>query len=473
MAEQPKPALVPLPPEAAPKKKAPAFTLVTNETGAIRRVPTSSVKPRTAIASLAIPPPKLPEPPAPVIEEEIVLNEPEPAKPVVVEEIVLNEPEKKAAPGPVAPVRKPRKQKKTPDWMTLDPSEKIRAFYEYRAKYPSFFTYTAEGNLQVKPENPLGIPASTIPLRAFSALTLEEREELDQKQKEEQQDVEERYVQKMRELRTLYSAYESAPSDPSVAKEIVKVNEQMRELSVLRNKALYPERWVSVVANPEVRVIRLEMSAEQRKLGYDAYLLKRFGLSRDDAEGHYREHGASEGSGQEGGGTVVLFLTTPEDPTTGVFHPATEREFVFNKTRYASPYQAYHVERFKEVEDDPLVEKLLGTRSAKTIRQLITGYPKPIPPSPKLWEEIYEALLTQHKDLGDKLKATGSARFHMMDKLIGDPAVATALVAVRTKLKEHDEQAPTGGDEVLQSVITKDEQQKAKVGAIIQNVRRG
>ena len=60
-----------------------------------------------------------------------------------------------------------------------------------------------------------------------------------------------------------------------------------------------------------------------------------------------------------------------------------------------------------------------------------------------------------------------------MDKLIGDPALSNALVSVRTKLKERDEQAPVGGDEVLQSVITKDEQQKAKVGAIIQNFRRG
>lgn len=463
MAEQPKAALDPLPPVAAQKKKAPAFTLVTNETGAMRRVPTSSVKPRSAIASLAIPAP------APVLDE-LVFDNAEPAKEV--------EETEEPAPGPVPPPapkqgRKSRQAKKTTNWTSLDVSEKIKAFYGYRAKYPSFFSYTTEGNLEIKPDNPYGIPAGVIPLRAFSSLTAEEREELDQKQKEEQNDSEERYVQKMKELRTVYSAYQAVPTDPVMAKEVVKLNEQLRELSVLRNKALYPERWISSVNNPEVRVIRLDLSTEERKLGYDAYLFKRFSVSRDDAEGRYREHGAGDIAGQQGGETVVLFLTGPDHPTTGLFHPATEREFVFNKTRYASPYQAYQVERFKKVGDDPLVERLLGTRSVKTIQQLIAGYPKPMPPSPELWEEIYEALFTQHKDLGDKLKATGSARFHMMDNVIKDPGVSTALVTVRTKLKEHDEQAPTGGDEVLQSVITKDEQQKAKVGAIIQNFRRG
>jgi hypothetical protein len=476
MAEQLLKGLLPLPPEAPQKKKAPTYTLVMNESGAMKRVPTSTLAPRTAITSLAVAPPKAIDSPAKEVEEELGFEEEEekekPPAPVL-EELVLNEPDK-APPAPKAKsVRNPRNPKKAPNWSTIDPSEKIKVFYTYRAKYPTFFGYTAEGNLEVKPNNPYGIPAGTITLRAFSGLTMEELEELEQAQKEEQADVEEKYVQKMKELRTFYSAYKAAPSDPSLAKEVVKLNEQMRELSVLRNKALYPERWISDVSNPEVRRILLAQTHEERKLGSDAYVFKRFSLSREDAEGRYRDHGAGEGLGQEGGGTVVLFLTDPENPTTGVFHPATEREFVFNKTRYASPYQAYQVEQFKALGDEPLVEKLLGTRSAKTIRQLISGYPKPVPPSPSLWEEIYEALLTQHKDLGDRVKATGSARFHMMDKLIGDPSVANALVSVRTKLKEHDDQAPTGGDEVDQSVITKDEQQKAKVGAIIRNVRRG
>jgi hypothetical protein len=91
----------------------------------------------------------------------------------------------------------------------------------------------------------------------------------------------------------------------------------------------------------------------------------------------------------------------------------------------------------------------------------------------KLWEEILEAFYTQFKDAADRLKSTGSARFHNMDKLIGSPEYTNALANVRTKLKEMDSDAAPVADSVKQSVITEEEQKKAKVGAIINNFRRG
>jgi hypothetical protein len=60
----------------------------------------------------------------------------------------------------------------------------------------------------------------------------------------------------------------------------------------------------------------------------------------------------------------------------------------------------------------------------------------------------------------------------MMDKVIGTPEYAVALANVRTKLKEHENDAPANVDTVKQSVITKEQQQKDKVGAIINNFRR-
>jgi hypothetical protein len=83
-----------------------------------------------------------------------------------------------------------------------------------------------------------------------------------------------------------------------------------------------------------------------------------------------------------------------------------------------------------------------------------------------------EAYYSQIKDASDKLKATGSARFHMMDKIIGSPDYAVALANVRTKLKERESDAPANIDAIKQSVITESEQKKAKVGAIINNFRR-
>jgi hypothetical protein len=236
---------------------------------------------------------------------------------------------------------------------------------------------------------------------------------------------------------------------------------------------MYPEQWTKVIINPQTKSILLEETHEERKLGYDAFLFKRWYLKKEDAEGHYRDHGEAEREGMAGGGTMVLFLTSPDDEATGCFHPATEREFIHNETKYVSPYQAFQTERFKEMENEGMVKKLLGTRSAKTIRELVSKEPKEAANPQKLWEEILETFYTQFKDAAEKLKSTGSARFHNMDKLLGSVEYANALSNVRTKLKERENDAPSSAGVAKMSVISKDQQQKDKVGAIINNFRRG
>jgi hypothetical protein len=474
---------------APAKKKAPAYELVTDESGVMRKV---AVKPGAAAAAA---PATAPRPPVPVVvaeEEELVFgNEGEltgeareaaiqaARRPITIsdeEELVFdNEGEVVEAPPKEAPKAAgppPRKTKKTvTDFSKADEFEKVKAFYRLRAKNSRFYGYTAEGNLEIKPENPAGFPATVLTMRAFSALKPEELEEIESKQRELQASVETEYVAKMKELREAYDAFSGDRKSTEFANQIVRLNEELRGISVRRNKILYPERWIDSVDNPEIRSILLNMTHEQRKLGYDAFLFKRYALSRQDAEGHYRAHGEAGGAAV-GGGTTVLFITAADDPKTGHFHPIYETEFVYNETKYASPYQAFETERFKELEDEQMVKKLLGTRSARTIQQLVSQDPRPPKNSEVLWTDILEELYAQNKSMADKLKQTGSARFHMMDKQFGNPLYANALVTVRTKLKERDDDAPSGGDIVKQSVITEEEQQKAKVGAIINNFRR-
>jgi hypothetical protein len=286
----------------------------------------------------------------------------------------------------------------------------------------------------------------------------------------------------MKELHAAYEEYETYAQTSTEfgrasllesAKKIVGLNEALREISVTRNKALYPERWTKEIGSIDTSDILLNQPNEKRKLGYPVYLFKRFDLSVNDAVGHYRQHGESAPGSMEGGGaTVVLFITNPEDQKTGHFHPTAEREFVYNETKYASPYQAYETERFKEFDDETMVNRLLHTRSAKTIKNLISGEQRQPSFPLKLWEEILEALYTQFKDATEKLKETGSARFHMMDKLFGTPEYAMALANVRTKLKEKDQDSAPITDVVKKSVISEGEQKKEKVGAIINTFRR-
>jgi hypothetical protein len=468
---------------ASAKKKAAAYELVTDESGVMRRVAVKPAAPGAAAAAAAAT--------AIAEEEELVFDNTgeltgeakETAlqaarKPIKIsdeEELVFEnegaaveetKPKSKAA-GP--PSRKPKKA--VADFSSADDVEKMKAFYRLRAKNSRFYGYTAEGNLEIKPDNPAKFPATVITLRAFSALKPEELEEIETKQRDLQAAVETEYVAKMKELRAAYDVFSGDRRSTEFATQIVRLNEELRGISVRRNKILYPERWIDDVSNPEIRSILLQQTHEERKLGYDAFLFKRYALSRQDAEGHYRAHGEA-GNAMLGGGTTVLFLTAADDPKTGQFHPIYETEFVYNETKYASPYQAYETERFKELEDEQMVKKLLGTRSARTIQQLVAQDPRPPKNPESLWTEILEDLYTQNKAMADKLKETGSARFHMMDKQYGTPLYANALVTVRTKLKEREDDAPSGGDVVKQSVISEMEQEKAKVGAIINNFRR-
>jgi hypothetical protein len=508
-------------PKTGAKKPAQKFEVVFDESGAMRRVPVSvqqapppSLLPlaanRPAIVSQALAAaaatakPKSPD--LQEVEEELVFgNEPEPltgearakalaelapAKPEEEELVFNNEGEvtgeartqalalaeakrlEELEAAKKAAAKKPRKTgKNAKTFGDLDETEKMKFVYRLRAKNPFFYPYTAEGNLEIKPDNPSSIPPSVVPLRAFSALRPEELEEIETAQQQAQAEIEERYVVKMKELREANDAYRAGI--PETAALVVKLNEELREISVLRNTIMYPERWSRILDNPTTKLILLDQVHEDRKLGYNAFVFKRFYLKKEDALGHYRDHGEANPEGQAGGGTVVLFITAPDDQKTGHFHPAAEREFVHNETKYISPYQAFETERFKMMEDDKMVKQLLGTRSAKTIKELSSRDPKMVANPMRLWEEILESFYTQFKDAADRLKSTGSARFHMMDKQIGTPEYANALVNVRTKMKENETDAPLGTGIIKQSVITEDEQKKAKVGAIVNNFRRG
>lgn len=484
------------------KPAEPKYEVVFNETGAMTRVPVSARPsvPVPSVPSVPVPVPAVPVPaPVPVALEEIVFDEEgeeltgeakakalaEAQAKIQAEELVFDE-EGEEVTGNVrariqaetqakakAPKEKLTKKqsKELEAFQNASDVQKMKLFYTYRAKNPRYFIYTAEGNLQILPNNPPKLPATMIPMRAFSALKPEELEEIEEAQKNAQAEIETSYVVKLKQLQEANEMIQER-SDPEIVAQVVRLNQELKEMSVVRNSILYPERWARVIENPTTSEILLDQPKEERKMGYDVYLFKRNPLSRKDAEGHYREHGANNLADLEGGGTVVLFITNVDDQQTGHFHPAFEREFVFNETKYASPYQAYEVERFKEFEDDEMVEKLLGTRSAKTIKQLASQDPRQPKFPVKLWEDILEAVYSQFKEAGTKLKETGSARFHMMDKQTASPDYAVALANVRTKLKEKENDSPANVDAIKQSVITEAEQKKAKVGAIINNFRR-
>jgi len=161
-------------------------------------------------------------------------------------------------------------------------------------------------------------------------------------------------------------------------------------------------------------------------------------------------------------------------------------------TRYFTALQAYEAEKARELGMTDLRTNILKTRSARTIR-LMTRAVKGEPVDAKgLWLKIFTEIYGQTETLKERLMETGTDALVYADLRLGpsgiglaekdsrvlDPskwkgenAVGLALETVRTQMREGSIQDIAANSKPKESVITEEEQSKAKVGAII-NARR-
>jgi hypothetical protein len=130
----------------------------------------------------------------------------------------------------------------------------------------------------------------------------------------------------------------------------------------------------------------------------------------------------------------------------------------------------------------------MRTRSSRTIRFLtktFTTQPKDVK---GLWLRILTAVYQQHPELLQKLAATGTDALVFADvrqgpsgtgfgeqtreildpaRWTGENAMGIALETLRYQLREGTAKESAATDAVKEAVITEEEQDKAKVGAII------
>jgi len=187
-----------------------------------------------------------------------------------------------------------------------------------------------------------------------------------------------------------------------------------------------------------------------------------------------------------------IFFDT-DSTMNGFLSPMWPVEFTMDDTRYFTALQAYEAERAKELGMDELRTSLLKTRSARTIRLMTRKLTQHPADAKGLWLKIYTQLYQQTEALKEKLLATGSDALVYADvregpsgiglaekdsgvldpsKWKGENAVGLAQETVRTQMREGGlAEAPVNAAP-KEAVISEDEQQKAKVAAIINNARR-
>lgn len=272
-------------------------------------------------------------------------------------------------------------------------------------------------------------------------------------------------------LAALRKAEEQYRSKRGSAKTVVLANKEVINAQQLLSARITPERVILRVDGLQYRDIRKDRPKDDRSLGYDALLLLRRNFKRESLFGRYMTPEEEEAlkSRARGGGVSqdVYILHTPEDPDTGALHPFFTKDFTYAGTQYSSPLQAFEVERLRELKQDALVQQLMKTRSVRTIQNLAQHEKTPAPNAYELWTGILKAYYANHKEFAEILKDTGDALFTLRDTSIpSSQEFLRALLTVRAALREDDVLVPT---EAVSRVITEDEQQRAKVGAIIRN----
>jgi predicted NAD-dependent protein-ADP-ribosyltransferase YbiA (DUF1768 family) len=395
----------------------------------------------------------------------------------------------------------------------------IENFFKGRAKLPGFYTFTAEGNLEIKEGAKKGkMPPGIVQLRRFVPLEPSERAAIDEARLEALTGLDEEYEIEMDTLRSAMEEYKST----GAMRGVLSSNQRLTEIDARRNAVRSAVRNLVAIENPAVKEILLDQRYEERRLfgnkdPFDKELVRLtlYTFSPEVDQGKYvadelAEKGNADAKKEDeaekaneilyrqrlkDGRPARVFYDTDSD-VNGFMSPMWAVDFTLNvskETRYSSPIQAYEVERARELGEDALAESLLKTRSPRTIRLLTrktTGHPKD---AKGLWVKIYTAIYEQYPILKAKLLDTGSDALVFADvragpsgiglaekdsavldpaKWKGENAVGVAQETVRTRMREGAVDEASGAvNPAVGGSITEEEQKKAKVAAII-NARR-
>jgi predicted NAD-dependent protein-ADP-ribosyltransferase YbiA (DUF1768 family) len=389
-------------------------------------------------------------------------------------------------------------------------------FFKKRAKNPIGFTLNAAGDLETKEGAKVtrgrgaGAAAGTIRLKRFVSLEASELQALEEARLQRMGELDKEFEEEMGQLRKANELYALT----GAMRDVLQSNRRLEEIDMQRSAVRAAVRGIGIIENPRVNDVILSDRYEERKLfqkgdpfEQELYRMFLYTFKAEVDQGKYVvDEGQEEQVVEEDASEMLyrqklrdgryarIFFDADSD-VNGFLSPMWMVDFTLSvsaETKYSSPIQAYECERARELGKPEVAANILKTRSPRTIR-LITRELKGHPADAKgLWTKIYTAVYGLHPILKAKLIATGSdalvfadvregpSSVGLSDKDSGilDPAkwksenaVGVAQETVRSRLKEGTEAEVAESDAPQESTITEEQQQKAKVGAII-NSRR-
>jgi predicted NAD-dependent protein-ADP-ribosyltransferase YbiA (DUF1768 family) len=194
-------------------------------------------------------------------------------------------------------------------------------------------------------------------------------------------------------------------------------------------------------------------------------------------------------------GRVARLFNKEYDEHNGFLSIYLIKDFVYNDINFSSPYQAFEYTRLKLLKEDALADKLLTTRSVRSIRHWVREVRTLIPQIEQLWGEILKEFYTQHPDLMKKLLETkddilafvskakylGGIGIDIDDEQRFDTSawknknniVGEALMKLRSEMLQGDEEAESKqAVEYDESVVSEEEVENKKKAAIINVMKK-
>lgn len=404
----------------------------------------------------------------------------------------------------VEPAAEPVKLEAPADPYDKATTQAINLFFKKRAKKNNQdkFTFTSDGNLETKN------PAGTIQLKSFVPLEQSDRAALDEYRLNSLAELQDLYEKELIGLRETWEKYR----EHGTVRPVLIANQRVAELDARMCAMRSAVRDIIAIDNPVTNLILLNKKYDTRKLiparpnpdpfDHEVMRLAFYDFKPEHELGKYvAQVSAPVDDGEEpsemlyqqslkDGRRARIFFETDSD-VNGFLSPYWPVEFVLEETKYSSALQAYEAERAKELKMDELRKQILGTRSPRTIRLLTKKVVEHPRDSKGLWLKIFTQIY-QDEHLRERLLATGTDALVYADlragpsgialaekdsgvldptKWKGENAVGLALETVRTTIREGAlKEAPDS--KAKESVITEEEQEKAKLGAII-NAKRG
>ena len=374
--------------------------------------------------------------------------------------------------------------------------EVLKNFYKKLLRKPSkrqtqkdFYGYDEDGNLVVKDADNNTI--STIELEYYRPYSKDEFEEMENERREKIIELE----GQIDELKLTLPEAENIEDEFNIHSQIMSLEKQ---------KAFSISPYISIksVEGLETRDVQMQDEPEEKrkqKLVYqvvykDFPLAKLYGKYTKSKEviDAVEQKGIRLNSGEVflTNGRVARFFNENE-ANNEFLSIYLVRDFIYNDTKFSSPYQAFEVTRLMEIGKEALATKVLNTRSVKTIRYYVREVLDVLPDTKELWMELLTEFYKQHSDLIKELVNTkdGILVFANTNPYLGgigltseDPKrldtknwkqniVGEVLMSLRSEFLQ-ETKSEKQEKNFVQSTITEEEVAQKKKSAIIASMKK-